>query len=499
MKHKTLGQVYTPQWIVEEILKEVDYSGKKILDKKIIDPACGDGIFLINIVETIIKESLKENKNINEIKQILENNVYGIEIDKNEYIKCIDNLNNFVKKKLKKDNLNINWKIYNDNALIKYKDFLNYFDYVIGNPPYIRIHNLDKKTREIIKNEFCFNQGTLDIYLSFFELGFKILNKNGLLGYITPNSFLRNSSYKTFRKFLKDKKAIKVLIDFKSHKIFKDFSTYTAITVIDFNNIYKETFEYKELINNKIQKVNEIKFDELDDKSWSFSSKKEMDFLKNLYKNTIYKVSDFFEVQYGFATLRDKIFISDIKDEKNNLVLFNNHWIEKDILKKIVKGSTYKGRKSEIKYIIFPYIKKDSRLIPIPEEDLKKNFPKTFEYLSLHKEELLKRDIDKNANWYEFGRSQGIQTCNNEKIVVGNLVKEKVNFHLLEKDIYVYSGIFITKKSPEYDWDIIINILKSEEFKKYIFIKGKDFSGGYKSITTKLIKDFPINKKLIHT
>ena len=499
MKHKTLGQVYTPQWIVEEILKEVDYSGKKILDKKIIDPACGDGIFLINIVETIIKESLKENKNINEIKQILENNVYGIEIDKNEYIKCIDNLNNFVKKKLKKDNLNINWKIYNDNALIKYKDFLNYFDYVIGNPPYIRIHNLDKKTREIIKNEFCFNQGTLDIYLSFFELGFKILNKNGLLGYITPNSFLRNSSYKTFRKFLKDKKAIKVLIDFKSHKIFKDFSTYTAITVIDFNNIYKETFEYKELINNKIQKVNEIKFDELDDKNWSFSSKKEMDFLKNLYKNTIYKVSDFFEVQYGFATLRDKIFISDIKDEKNNLVLFNNHWIEKDILKKIVKGSTYKGRKSEIKYIIFPYIKKDSRLIPIPEEDLKKNFPKTFEYLSLHKEELLKRDIDKNANWYEFGRSQGIQTCNNEKIVVGNLVKEKVNFHLLEKDIYVYSGIFITKKSPEYNWDIIINILKSEEFKKYIFIKGKDFSGGYKSITTKLIKDFPINKKLIYT
>ena len=491
MKHKTLGQVYTPKWIVDEILKEIGYTGKKILDKKIIDPACGDGVFLIQIVNKLIKEAKENNKTINEIKQILENNVYGIEIDKNEYIKCINNLNNLIKNKLKIDDLNINWRIYNDNALIKYKEFINFFDYVVGNPPYIRIHNLDKDTRKIIKNNFEFNQGILDIYLSFFELGFKILNKNGILGYITPNSFLKNSSYKEFRKFLKQKKAIKVLINFKSHKIFKNFSTYTAITIIDFNNS-KDSFEYKELLNNEIKKINEIRFDELDDRSWYFSSKDDMKFLEKLYKDAIYKVSDFFEVQYGFATLRDKIFIWEIKEEKNNLVLFNNYRIEKEILKKVVKGSTYKWNNSEIKYIIFPYLKKYNRFVPIPEEELKNKFPKTYKYLLLHKKELLKRDRDKGANWYEFGRSQWVQTSHNEKIVVSNLIKDKVNFHLLEKDIYVYSGIFIIKKKSEYSWDIIIDILNSEEFKRYIMIKGKDFSGGYKSITSNLIKNFPI-------
>jgi len=490
MKYKTLGQVYTPKWIVNEILKEIGYTGKKILDKKIIDPACGNGAFLIKIVDKLIKEAINNNKSIYEILQILENNIYGIEIDKNEYTKCINNLNNFVKNKLKINDLNINWKIYNDNALIKYKEFINFFDYVVGNPPYIRIHNLDKNTRKIIKNNFKFNKGILDIYLSFFELGFKILNKNGILGYITPNSFLKNTSYKKFRKFLKQKKAIKVLINFKSHKVFKNFWTYTAITIISFNNP-KDSFEYKELVNNKIKKVNEIKFDKLDDRSWYLGSKEDMEFLEKLYKNAIYKVSDFFEVQYGFATLRDKIFIWKIKEEKNNLVLFNGYRIEKEILKKVVKGSTYKWNKSEIEYIIFPYFKKNNRFVPIPEKELKNKFPKTYDYLLLHKEELLKRNSDKN--WYEFWRSQWIQTCHKEKIVVSSLVKDKVNFHLLEEDVYVYSGIFITKKT-EHSWDIIIDILNSEEFKRYIMITSKDLSSGYKFITPKLIKDFPIKK-----
>jgi len=489
MKHKKLGQVYTPKWIVEKILDEVNYNGKKILNQKIIDPACGDGAFLTQIIKKLIKEAQKEKLEKSTIKNILENNVYGIEIDTEEYKKCIFNLNKIVKDNLNIDN--IDWKIFNDNTLLKYKDFLDFFDYVVGNPPYIRIHNLDANTRNIIKKDFEFNQGTLDIYLSFFELGFKLLNKNGVLGYITPNSFLRNSSYKKFRQFLKEKKTIKVLIDFKSNKIFENFSTYTTITIIDFNN-QKDYFEYKELVNNQIKTVNKIKFKDLDDKSWSFSSKENMEFLSNLYNNVDYKISDFFEVQYGFATLRDKIFIGNITDKKDNLVLFNNHWIENSILKKIVKGSTYKGKETDIKYILFPYKKVNDRFIPFEEEELKNNFPFAYKYLLTHKEELLKRDRDKNTNWYEFGRSQGIQTCNNKKIVLGTLIKDKINFYFLPKDIYVYSGIFIIRKDKSSDWRILTDILESEEFKRYIMIKGKDFSGGYKSLTTNLIKEFPI-------
>ena len=79
---------------------------------------------------------------------------------------------------------------------------------------------------------------------------------------------------------------------------------------------------------------------------------------------------------------------------------------KKKILKKIVKGSTYKGNTDENKYIIFPYKPIRNKYVAYTEEELQTLFPKAFDYLLAHKEELEKRDMDKGATWFEFGRSQ---------------------------------------------------------------------------------------------
>jgi adenine-specific DNA-methyltransferase len=57
-KSKNLGQVNTPDWIVKKILDMSGYSGKSILDKYIMEPSCGDGAFLIEIVKRYITEAL---------------------------------------------------------------------------------------------------------------------------------------------------------------------------------------------------------------------------------------------------------------------------------------------------------------------------------------------------------------------------------------------------------------------------------------------------------
>ena len=126
--------------------------------------------------------------------------------------------------------------------------------------------------------------------------------------------------------------------------------------------------------------------------------------------------------------------------------------------------------------------------------DLAKNYPNAYKYLLDNKEELLRRDIDKRFLWYEFGRSQGIQTMHNKKIVIGTLIKDIIKYYEIDEDIFVYSGIFITRKSNKINWDIIKSILSSDNFLRYIKITGKDFSGGYKSITTNQIKNFPTNE-----
>jgi adenine-specific DNA-methyltransferase len=490
-KHKTLGQVYTPSWVVDEILDLVDYCGESILTKRILEPACGDGAFLKEIVKRYILQSQFIGLTSEKIISGLETYIYGIELDEIEYNKCINNLNQIVNELVGINNLK--WKIYNQNTLHMYVHLKNQFDFIVGNPPYIRIHNLDINTRNFIKDNFLYSEGTIDIYLTFFEMAIHMININGKIGYITPNSYLHNSSYNKFRDFLKREKGIHTLIDFKANKIFKGYSTYTAITIIDFDS-NKDSFVYKELVDDKIKTVNNISFNELNSKDWSFTDRNKEIFIKSLHvdKNTF--ISELFDVQYGLATLRDKIFIGNINEceHNNNLVYFKDNLIELNVLRNCVKGSTYKGIIDNNNKIIFPYKIVSNRYVPIPEDELMKDYPFCYKYFTSNKEELLERDLDKGALWYEYGRSQGLQSINNEKIILSTLVNGKIQFHRLSKDVLMYSGIFITKKNPLTDWKIIEKVLSSEEFYQFIRITGKDFSGGYKSITSKQIKTYKI-------
>lgn len=203
-KHKTFGQVYTPQWIVCEILDLVGYNDKNILEKYIIEPSCGNGAFLTEIVKRYIKIA-RENKIEDErIISDITTYIVGVEVDAEEYNKCISKLNNIIKTEFQTEE--IDWQIYNLNTLDFYKEYISKFDFIVGNPPYIRIHNLDLETREILKKDFLFSKGTIDIYLSFFGMGLKMLKNSGLMGFITPNSYLHNSSYKIFREYLKREK-----------------------------------------------------------------------------------------------------------------------------------------------------------------------------------------------------------------------------------------------------------------------------------------------------
>ncbi len=111
-KHKILGQVFTPNWIISEILDLVGYNNECILDKYILEPSSGDGAFLLEIVNRYINICINKKIETQEIKQRLEKYIYGIELDEVEYTKSIQNLNRLVNEKFH-TNEKLNWKIYN--------------------------------------------------------------------------------------------------------------------------------------------------------------------------------------------------------------------------------------------------------------------------------------------------------------------------------------------------------------------------------------------------
>jgi len=163
------GQVFTPQFIVDEML------GLKKNSGRVLEPSCGDGAFFKNIP-----------------------NCVGIELD-----------NNF------KGNgvLNIDFFDYS----VKEK-----FDTIIGNPPYVRYKDILESTKKKI-NSNLFDERS-NLYLFFIEKCINHLNDKGELIFITPRDFLKATSSIKLNKFIFDNGTVTDLIDLGDKKIFDGFS-----------------------------------------------------------------------------------------------------------------------------------------------------------------------------------------------------------------------------------------------------------------------------------
>ena len=96
-KEKKLGQVFTSRSDhLTRFLDSVGYTGEKILDKYIMEPASWRwSVFLLAIVERYIDAALQAKYKPKQIKAGLEKYIYAIELDAVEYKKSIESLNQF--------------------------------------------------------------------------------------------------------------------------------------------------------------------------------------------------------------------------------------------------------------------------------------------------------------------------------------------------------------------------------------------------------------------
>ena len=231
-------QVFTPKWIVDEMLDNLSYKGENIRKKHIIDNSCGDGAILEEVVSRYIKQCNKENVPNKIIKQELETYIHGIELDVDLVIKTIDRLSKLASVY---SIYGVNWDVLHDDSMYNY-NFDNKMDYVIGNPPYCNIHHIEEDKREDVKKYRFANGGMTDMYLVFFEIGINMLNEYGKLAYITPNSWLTSKAGTNFRNYIFEEKTLYALTQFGEYKVFPKVNTYTCITYLSKQHKDDETF-----------------------------------------------------------------------------------------------------------------------------------------------------------------------------------------------------------------------------------------------------------------
>lgn len=106
-------QVFTPENYVRELLDSVGYT-HNLYGKKILENSCGDGNILVAVVQRYIDDCKENGLSRTRIKNGLAKDIYGIEIDEEQYKKCIDNLDEVLKRN---DIDKVDWKVINADYL----------------------------------------------------------------------------------------------------------------------------------------------------------------------------------------------------------------------------------------------------------------------------------------------------------------------------------------------------------------------------------------------
>jgi hypothetical protein len=301
------------------------------------------------------------------------------------------------------------WRFEFPEVLNDDGDFVG-FDVVIGNPPYIRVQDLQHNLIDYYKSTFVVAHKRIDISILFIELGHKILSPKGYLSYITSNQFLKAEYGRAIREFLKG--YLQVNIDYSKVSVFDGLATYVSVFLITKEK--GNTINYFLVDNTDQTPENFAQFDvsNLSDEPWDFNTDQTLKTKLFAGKETLNDIANF---TYGVITGLDKAFLvpSEISNELG---------LEKEITKKFIRPQNYKKYNifSQTFNLIYSY---NSDNTIIKEADLKANYPNCFEFLNQFKTELENRKDsrttikEKGIEWYSIMRRVDISEIDTEKII----------------------------------------------------------------------------------
>lgn len=482
MNSKELGQVWTPAYMVERMLDDIDYQGEHILGKSIMEPSAGNGAFLLSAVRRLHDAAMSVGMSSDAMESMMDACVHGIEYDREAYRGCMNGLHEL----MSSYHLSVPFSHVICMDALSYHPDTN-FDYIVGNPPYRRIVQCsDEIKSEIMSFRFC--TGNTDMYIAFFELVLQWVAHDGIITMITPSAWMINASQRYMRTYMMSMKSVVKITDYHDIPVFNE-GTYTAVVVMrrPSSSWIDDSFTYVKM--NTLSSrgfVSSVPYHDVDDgKSLALPcSPYAADF------NDGTAISDEYGVYNGVLTLLDRAFI--ISDSG---FISRNH--DCPYLKPVVKAQRYHGGAIDNR-IIFPYERSDNgSYIPVDEDELMK-YGEVYHHLEGFRDALSKRDVRNIPFWYCYGRTQSIQYTDDRKLIINTFIShdQRTSGHIVPAGTVVYSGIYAIEQGTA-TLDSLMDIIQGKSFAQYAKIVGHPLAGGYVRIGTTHVKSFRVNGLLV--
>lgn len=384
---KSNGAVTTPEALVNQVIEcaipfntIANLTIEQIFDLKIIDIACGSGVFLVGAYDYLIKQiekKLERNQdcdaelyadleypvlNINGRRKLINNCIYGVDINPEAVevskmslcLRLIDNYspedfdavgllgsqilkgiganircgNTLVGTDIEQhfpaiaDNMR---ELQETNAFDWESSFPSVFenggfDFVVGNPPYVEVKNYNVGLPHMaayIKRFYSSSKnGKIDLAIPFIEKGVNLLNANGRLGFIVQKRFFKTEYGKGIREILTSRKLLNGVHDYEETDLFAGRLTYVAIVVCDNNSANNSHVWY---YNSKSNNTMLLSADTLSGTPWNFENA-QLNALRLRLTKSLGTLGDVCNVKVGVQVLWNDAFQIHIDKIENNLI-----------------------------------------------------------------------------------------------------------------------------------------------------------------------------------
>ena len=562
---------YIVDYIVQNTVgKLIDGKTPKQIERlRILDPACGSGSFLIGAFQYIIDHHVRYltehprearsnplfpdgsggyRLSVQAKANILKNNLYGIDIDPQAveitmmslYLKVLEGEHSLFPPKqhilpeLKHNiicgNSLIGLDVYDQGTLFGDVEQarINAFDWdaefpvtlkaggfdaIIGNPPYVRIQAMKEWAPfevDFYKRKYkTAASGNYDIYVVFVEKALELLDKEGRLGFIVPNTFFTSKYGEPLRSLIATGSYLSQIVHFGDQQVFEGATTYTCLMFLDkggskrFSMARVDNLEDWRATGASVTGI--LPARNATAGEWNFTVGNGAALFQKLSKMPM-KLGDIAEIFVGLQTSADTVFLfKDVEAASGSMSTVYSKELDKTVkiesalLKPVIRsGDIGRFWSRATARVLFPYEVVAGKARLISESDMKREFPKAWDYLVTNKALLSNREHGKfrNTGWYQL-YPKNLDRWEEPKIMLPYMITELAAFYDENNNYFVNvttGGFGLTVDGTHGSFNYTTGLLNSKLLDWYLKKVSRSFHGGYLAANKQYIEQLPFRE-----
>lgn len=208
---------------IDKILSNIDFNDKEILTKRFLEPSCGNGVFIIRLLEKVFQNRVS----LSEAIGFVESSIFFVDVEEKMIEQTKLNISKFFKSRFDIEYAGkFNGFVYDFTKRIKpkynnslfeelidspLKKYLDKIDYVFGNPPYVSLYGRRDRKKDESQRVYYLNRysqfpdslknGKINYVMLFIEHSIDFLKNGGIVSFIIDLAFFE-TAYEYTRKFL---------------------------------------------------------------------------------------------------------------------------------------------------------------------------------------------------------------------------------------------------------------------------------------------------------